>query len=201
MDFPSPPTSRAALTSSHLPAQAWPSWPVSAKQDQNQNIPLFVWSGGHRLHTTLEYFFYYPKNPLHYHQVMIFVQTEESSFLTHLHTTKMPHWQYRVICMAMGKIKCFLCSSGGLFPVQLSPGFMCLLGRFCLHKYSFADSSSPFGSEKVVLLFCYLDGSLEVVLVYWGRWETWTSQLKFLRYFIVSWFASKGEQVVVSSRK
>lgn len=76
------------------------------------------------------------KVSLHYRQVMSFLQTEESSFLTHLSTTKMPYQQYNNICTVMGKIKCFLCSSGGSFPVQLSPSFMCLLGHFYLHKVS-----------------------------------------------------------------
>lgn len=90
---------------------------------------------------------------LHSLQVMSFLQTEESSFLTHLSTSKMPHRQHSDTCMAMGKIKCFLCSSGGSFPVQLSPRFLCLFGCLYLHKvsHSSANSSRHFGPVKVVL--------------------------------------------------
>lgn len=92
------------------------------------------------------------KTPLRYHQVMIFPQTEESSFAPHLCAAEIPHRQYGVVCRAVGENKCFLCSSSGLFPVQLSLRLMCLLGCFYLHNFShsFADSSRQFGPVKML---------------------------------------------------
>lgn len=92
------------------------------------------------------------KVPPHYNQAMSSLQTKESSFPPRLCTAEIPHQQYRVVCRAMGKNKCCLCSSSGLFPVQLSPRLMCLLGWFYLHNFShsLADSSRQFGPVKVV---------------------------------------------------
>lgn len=103
------------------------------------------------------------KIPPRYHQVMSFLQTEGFSFLPHLCTAEIPHQPYRVVCRAMGKNKCFLCSSSGLFPVQLSRRLMCLLGCFYLHNFSHSltDSSRQFSPVKMVSF---------VTLTRWKPW-------------------------------
>lgn len=125
------------------------------------------------------------KIPPHYHQVMSFLQTEESSFLPHWCTAEIPHQQYGLVCRAVGKNKCFLCSSSGLFPVQLSPRLMCLLGWFYLHNFShsLADSCRQFGPVKVVSFFTLMGWKP------WGHtgctgWKTDTD-LTSQRYFTV----------------
>lgn len=94
---------------------------------------------------------------------MSFLQTEGSSLPPHLCTAEIPHQQYRVVCWAVGKNKCVLCSSSGLFPVQLSPRLMCLLGCFYLHNFShsLADSFRQFGPVKMVSF---------VTLTRWKPW-------------------------------
>lgn len=156
MDFPASLTGHADAGSSHLLAQSQPCKAASPPGYSQIHMGMSCITACNINFSTL-------KIPLHYHQVMNFLQAEESSFLPHLCTAEIPHQQYWVVCRAVGENKCFLCSSSGLFPVQLSPRLMCLLRCFYLHNFShsFTDSSRQFGPVKMVSF---------VTLTRWKPW-------------------------------